>query len=185
MRAALASLRLVAQVIGLHAAHHEECGVRVEQRAQQDRVPAHRTDQFVARDDRPAHHVAVTGCVLREAVHEYVDAVLAVVVETRECVVEHGQCAMRMRGTGDTPDVRDARDRVGRTLEPDKSCRPPGKHPLNACIVLDGQHRVFDAKAAEQPLDQLSGGRVGLNEAQHMFAGTRERQEAARNGRST
>ena len=154
--------------------------MRIEQRAEQDALAADRPDQLGAADDRAGHHVAVAGGVLRQAVQVQVDAVLAVVVETGEGVVERGQRAVRVRGLRDARDVGDAGDRVGRRLEIDEFRRALGEHALDAGVVLDGQHRVRDAESRKQSLDQLQARPIGFDEAQQVVAGLELRQEAGR-----
>ena len=48
-RQRIGALALVAQEIRAHAPLNQECGVRVERRADRDEVLAHRGDQFLAR----------------------------------------------------------------------------------------------------------------------------------------
>jgi hypothetical protein len=135
-------LRLVAQVIGLHAAHHQERRVRVQQCAEQDAFAADRPDQLGATDDGARHDVAVSGGVLGQAVQVQVDVVLAVVVETGEGIIERGQRAVGMRELRDAGDVGDARDRIGRRLEMHEFRRALGERALDGGVILDGQHRV-------------------------------------------
>ena len=72
--------------------------MRVEQRAEQDALRAGSGLISRAADDGAGHHVAMPGGVFRQAVQIQVDAVLAVVVEPGEGVVERGQRAVALRG---------------------------------------------------------------------------------------
>ena len=135
----------------------QESRMRIKRGADHDCVAPDQPDQLVAGDDRTTHDVAVPGGIFRQAVDEDVDAVLAVVVKTREGIVDHGQRAVRMRGTRNAPDVGDPGHRIGRALEPDQPGRPLGKHALDARIILDRQHRVLYSEAAQQVLDQHAG----------------------------
>ena len=159
--------------------------MRVELHAEQDRFAPHGLDELAPRDDRAAHDVAVARGVLRQAVDEDVDAVLAVVVEACEGVVEHRERAGCVRRTGNAGDVRDARDRIRRRLEIDDSSRAAGEHPLDALVVLYREHRVLDAEALQQALDQLAARPVHLDEAEHVVARLEERQQAGGDGGDT
>ncbi len=149
-------------------------------RPEQNALAAHRLREFLARDDRPAHHVAMTRRVFRQAVHEDVDAVLAVVVESRERVVHHRQRARRVRNPGNARDVRDARERVGRGLEIDELGLAVRERALDAGVVLDREHRVRDPEPRERAADQAERRPVGLHEAQDVIAGAQLRYQRGR-----
>ena len=64
----------------------------------------------VAADDHAGHYVAVPARVLREAVHEHVHLELAVLMEPRERVVEHGERTLGAREFCNGGNVRHLRD---------------------------------------------------------------------------
>jgi hypothetical protein len=92
------ALRLIAHEIGFHAALQEKRGVWIQCRPEDSHVSAHRVDELGATDHRAAHHVAMPGRVLRQAVREHIDVELAMVVETRQRVVEQGAGSFARRG---------------------------------------------------------------------------------------
>ena len=86
-------------------------------------------------------------------------------------------------GRGDDErDVRELEDGVGGRLEPHQPRRPGGELALDAIVILDRQHRVRDAEAAERAGDQPARRAVGLREAQHVLALPEQRDQRRGDG---
>ena len=100
-RSALRALRIPAQEIRLQAPQDQERGVRVERRTEVEKSSRSGSMSSRAADHRAAHHVAVAGRVLGQAVRVQVDVELAVVVQPAERVVEQRQRAVRAGERGD------------------------------------------------------------------------------------
>ena len=75
-----AALGVAAHEEAPQTAEHEERGVRIERRPEDRQVRPHGLDQLGAADDRAAHHVAMAGHVLGQAVHVEVEVEIAVAV---------------------------------------------------------------------------------------------------------
>ena len=93
--------------------------MRIERCANHDGVRLHRRKELPAADDRAAEHIAVTGGVLRQAVHEQVDVELTMVVKACECIVEQSERAMRASRCSDARDIGNLEDGVAGRLEDD------------------------------------------------------------------
>src|SRR6185295_19696851 len=74
-------LLAIAQKIRLETAQDEEGRMRIEKRAEGDEVFAHHLDQLGPRYHRATHDVTVSRCVLRQAVNEEIDLVLAMTMK--------------------------------------------------------------------------------------------------------
>jgi hypothetical protein len=124
----------------------------------------------------------MTRGVLGEAVQEQVHIGVAMLVETRQRVVEQRQRAAGARAAGDVADVGDAHGRIGGRLEDHQCGGRLAQHAFDAGIVLDRQHGVAHAIARQGATDQRARGRVGFDEAQHMVAGLQQPQQRLRHG---
>ena len=132
-------------------------------------------DQLGAADYRAAHHVAVPGNVLGQAVHVEIDVELAVAVRPGERVVEQRQRAMPPGEPGDAGDIGDLEHGVGRRFEHDHPHRPLPEHPLETVQIVYRQQAAGDAEATEHAPDQAARRLVHLGEVHDMVALLAER----------
>ena len=122
------------------------------------------------RDDRPAHHVAVPGGVLGQAVQKDVDVEASVVVKARERIVHDGESTRAARMQGQMLDVRDLGDGIGRAFEQHQPGLGPVQHALDACAVFDRQEIVRHANLTSRCCSEIAGGSVRLDESENMVA---------------
>ena len=101
-------------------------------------------------DHDAAHGVAVAVRVLRQAVHEVVDLVAAVVVQAGERVVEHGDDVVPLRERRDRREVGHLQHRIRRRLEQHELRVVLRERLLDAGQVVHAQHRELDPELRQE-----------------------------------
>jgi ATP-dependent Lon protease len=128
------------------------------------------TDSAVA-DHDTAHRVAVTVGVLRHAVHEVIELVAAVVVQSGEGVVEHRDHVVTLRERRYALEVRHLQHGVRRRLEQHELRVVLRERLLDTVQVVDAQHRELHTQLRQETPDGYAIRPIRLDEDHDAIAG--------------